>query len=216
MMDADHFFSTAEKERIAATIQAVEQKTAGEIAVMVVDESDAYPESVLLGAVTLGGLVALAITDRFLGDSLWLFVPCVALCALLTGQVLKRLSAVRRLFVSPRQSNQRVQIRAERSFYAKGLHETRDHSGVLFFISLFERKVWVLADQGIYQKIGQEELQSYASQITAGMKSSRKCEILCDEITRFGNTLALHFPIRPEDRNELSNEVIVEGHGRKS
>lgn len=209
-MGAEGFFSEAENQRISAAIKAAEAETAGEIAVLVVDASDTYPEAIILGAVILGGLAALALTDLFLNDSLWLFIPCLVVCALLAVLVLKRVPVLHRLFVSPRLLNRRVAARAEQAFYGKGLHLTRDRSGVLFFLSLFERKVWVLADQGIYRKIDQEELQTYARAVVLGMKSGGKTEALCAEIARFGKLLARHFPIRPDDTNELSNEVMVE------
>jgi putative membrane protein len=38
-------------------------------------------------------------------------------------------------------------------FYQHNLHRTRDASGVLFLISIFEKKIHVLADSGIYTKI---------------------------------------------------------------
>ena len=68
--------------------------------------------------------------------------------------------------------------------------------------------------QGIYQKITQEELQTYTRQIVEGIKSGKKTEALCAEISRFGQVIARHFPIRPDDTNELSNEVIVEVKGK--
>lgn len=210
MTDAEHFFSVAENEAIAATIAEVEAKTAGEIAVMVVNASDSYPEGIVLGGAILGGLTALAITDLLFHDSLWMYIPCTVFCAVLAGAILKRLPLLHGLFIPAGQINQRVETRAAQAFYEKGLHKTRDASGVLFFLSLFERKVWVIADQGIYQKISQAELQTYTSRIVNGIKSGQKTEALCAEISRFGQVLALHFPIRPDDTNELSNEVIVE------
>jgi len=216
MIDAEHFFSTAENERIAATIAEVEEKTAGEIAVMVVDESDSYPEGIVLGGALLGGLAALAITDFFFGDSLWVYIPCFVFLALLAGAVIKRLPLLHWLFIPARRLHRRVETRAALAFYARGLHKTRDASGVLFFLSLFERKVWVIADQGIYQKITQAELQTYTRKIVEGIKSGTKTEALCAEISRFGELLALHFPIRPDDTNELPNEIIVETKANSS
>lgn len=214
MIDAEHFFSAAEKEQIAATIKEVEAKTAGEIAVLVVDESDTYPEAVVLGGAILGGLSALAITDVFFDDSLWIYIPCTVILALLAGALLKRLPLLHRLFVPTGHINQRVETRALVAFYERGLHKTRDASGVLFFLSLFERKVWVIADQGIYQKITQAELQTYTRQIIDGIKSGKKTAAICAEISRFGQVLALHFPLRPGDTNELTDEVMVEAKGQ--
>lgn len=210
MSDAEHFFSTAEKEMIAATIKGVEEATSGEIAVMVVNESDSYPEGLLLGGITLGGMTALGLTDYFFNDSLWMYVPCAVIMAFIFGALLKRVSFLHGFFIPAGQINLRVENRAIQAFYEKGLHKTRDASGVLFFLSIFERKVWVVADQGIYQKITQDELQTYTSHVVEGIKSGKKTEALCQELSRFGQLLALHFPIRQDDTNELPNDVIVE------
>ncbi len=214
MIDAKHFFSTTDNNTIARTIAAAEAATSGEIAVMVVDSSDPYPEAIVLGGTLIGGLTALAITDIFFHDSLALYIPCTLFFAVLASAILKHLPVLHRLFVSAGRIHQRVAVRATLAFYEKGLHKTRQASGVLFFLSLFERKVWVIADQGIYQKISQAELQTYTRQIVEGIKTGKQTEALCAEITRFGQTLALHFPIRPDDTNELPNEVIFEaGNG---
>lgn len=214
MQNAEHFFSKEDNAQIAAAIEAAEARTAGEIAVMVVNDSDAYPEGLILGGAILGALLALVAVDRLGDDSLWLFVPSAVALALLAGLALKHLPRLHRFFIPAPQIELRVQQRAARAFYDKGLHKTRDASGVLFFLSLFERKVWVLADHGIYQQIRQEELQTYASQVVQGMKSGQPTQALCAAIGRFGTVLAHHFPIRPDDTNELPNEVIVEGTPR--
>jgi uncharacterized membrane protein len=39
------------------------------------------------------------------------------------------------------------------AFYEKGLYKTRKNTGVLFFMSCLRRKVWVLADKGIYGRL---------------------------------------------------------------
>ena len=61
-----------------------------------------------------------------------------------------------------------VRERAQQAFFEKGLYKTKENTGVLFFLSLLERKVWILADKGIYQKIGQETLDRYAKTVSPG------------------------------------------------
>ena len=211
MTDAKHFFSEPEKLQIAKTISEVEKSTAGEIRLLVEDRSDAYPEATLLGGMLIGGIVALAITDRFFHDSLWAYIPCAFVCFLLAGALLKLLPDLRRLFVFAHRAERRVREHGALLFYAHGLHKTREGTGVLFLLSLFERKVWILADAGIYQKLRQEELQTYTSKIVAGIGKGNKTEAICAEIRRLGETLARHFPPRLDDTDELANEVIVEG-----
>ena len=103
----------------------------------------------------------------------------------------------------------RVAERALRVFYEKNLHTTRDNTGVLFFISLLEHKVWILADTGIYRKISQETLLAYANDIAAGIKQGQACNALCRQIESVGNILANNFPVKSDDINELSNQVLT-------
>lgn len=206
-MHADNFFTPAEKKRISQAIALVEKTTSGEIAVVVADESDRYPEAAILCGLTLGSLIALLITDLFFHDSLWFFLPVAFVAALAVGWLTGSIPPLKRLFITKARLEEEVAQRALQTFYDKGLHRTRDATGVLFFISLLEHKAWVLADQGIYQKISQETLNQHAASVAAGIKQGRGAEILCQEIEKIGTTLAQHFPIKPDDTNELPNKV---------
>ena len=57
-----------------------------------------------------------------------------------------------------------------------------------------KRKVWVLADKGIYEKIEQETLNKFAIIVSQGIKEGRACDSLCDAIREAGVLLAKHFP----------------------
>jgi putative membrane protein len=103
-----------------------------------------------------------------------------------------------------------VRQRAVRAFYEKGLYKTRMNTGVLFFISLLEHKVWVLADKGIYEKIDQETLNGFARAVSLGIKEGRACDALCKAIRDAGEVLSKHFPLTHGDTNELTDTVITE------
>ncbi|HIJ89879.1 MAG: hypothetical protein OEV89_03860 [Desulfobulbaceae bacterium] len=209
MIKAETFFTETEKQRIAATISEMEKKTSGEVVTMVVAASDTYPEATLLAGFSIGGVIGLIITDLFLGDSLGYFLPLLIGGALLVSGLAKKFPPLLRLFIPDSRLETRVAERALRAFYEKNLHTTRDNTGVLFFISLLERKVWILADTGIYQKISQETLMGYADDIATGIKQGQACNALCREIEAVGAILARHFPIKSDDTNELSNQVLT-------
>jgi putative membrane protein len=208
-MKAEKFFTAGEKAEIAAAIKEVEKNTAGEIAVMVVDESDSYPEGNILAGIIIGGLLSLVITDLFFEDSLTVFAIFFAGLSLATGWISDHVPALKRIFISKNRSDEMVREQAVQSFYEKGMHKTRDATGVFFFISLFEHKVWILADTGIYSRISQQELQVYATDMAQGIRQGGAAAILCREIAKLGEVLAEHFPARQDDENELSNGVIV-------
>ena len=207
-MKAETFFSENDNTEITRAIQDVELQTSGEVAVMVVDKSDTYPESRILAGVILGGLFSLVLTDLFWDDSLWVFLPLVIVITMLISSLVDYLPVVQRFFVPNARLVEMVREQAVQGFYKKGLYKTREATGVLFFISLFEHRVWVLADHGIYEKISQEILQGYAVDIAKGIKSGKATEALCCEIRRVGEVLAQHFPVRDDDVNELPDQVL--------
>lgn len=208
-LKAEKFFTSEEKKRIRETTHGVESRTSGEIAVMVVESSDHYFDAEILGGVLLGSLLALVLSVSFFHASLWWYIPLSFLIFFPARYVFKRVPALKTHFVGHHRKEHAVRLRAVRGFYEKGLHKTRDNTGVLFLISIFERKVRVLADSGIHEKIGQETLDKFARTVSQGIKEGRACDALCKAITEAGELLARHFPVKPDDRNELSDDVIT-------
>lgn len=210
MKQVKNFFSQEDQEKITLAIRDVESRTSGEVAVMVVEQSDSYPEGRILAGVLLGGLGALIVTDLLCNDSLWYFVPITVSLAVLVGWACTYLPVIKIMFIPRHSLEERVQGRAVRAFYEKELYRTKNGTGVLFFISLLERKVWVLADHGIHNRIRHEDLQLSAQRVATGVKERQLVQALCQEIHKIGAILASHFPRRPDDINELSDDILTE------
>ncbi len=207
---AEHFFSKDEKERIKNTSKEVETRTIGEIVVMVVDRSDDYFDGEVIGGIVASSLFSLIVTVLFFNTSLWFFIPLAFFFFFPVRIVFRKYPHLRTLFLGVRRREHAVRHRAVRAFHERGLTRTREHTGVLFFLSLLERKVWVLADKGIHEKIGQETLNKFAVRVSKGISEGRACDALCEAIREAGELLATHFPIRPGDIDELPNGVITD------
>ena len=65
---------------------------------------------------------------------------------------------------------------AKAQFYLQGVHATRDRSGVLFFVSLAERYVEIVADQGIHERLGEAHWQGIVGTFVERVKSGRVVE----------------------------------------
>ncbi len=207
---ADEFFSAEEKEKLKAAIQEAESKTIGEIVVMVVDQSDHYAEAEVLGGVLLGSLLSLILSLLFFHSSIWSYVPLSFVLFFPSRLLFKKVDALKKHFIGKRREEEAVRLRAERVFFEKGLYKTKKNTGVLFFLSLLERKIWVLADRGIYEKMDQETLNRHASDVSRGIRESRACEALSQSIQGIGVLLSQHFPITPDDTDELPDDVMTE------
>ena len=207
---AEKIFTEEEKKRIEDTTRDVESRTIGEVAVMVVDSSDQYIEAEVLGGIFLGSLLSLIITALYFNSSVWSFIPVSLILFFPSRFLFRKFPVLKISFIGFRRKEETVRQRAVRAFYEKGLYKTRKNTGVLFFISILERKVWVLADKGIYEKIEQETLNKFAITVSQGIKEGRACDSLCDAIREAGELLAKHFPVTPGDTDELSNKVMTE------
>ena len=204
------FFTEVEKKRLEATVRDVESRTIGEVVVMVVDSSDPYLEAGVIGGITVGGCVSLVLTILFFHSSLLYFLPLSFLLFFPAQLLMRRDHRWKALLLGAERKEHAVRERALRAFFEKGLYKTKENTGVLFFLSLLERKVRVLADKGIYQKIGQETLDRYAKAVSQGVRDGRACDALCEAIEGVGELLAKHFPMKAGDIDELPGEVITE------
>jgi putative membrane protein len=207
---ANEFFSEEEKRTIEATTRDVESRTIGEVVVMVVESSDPYVEAEILGGVLLGSLPAFVLTLLFFHSSVWSFVPMSFIFFFPSQWIVRKLIPLKALFVSTGRKEHAARRRAISAFYEHRLYKTRKNTGVLFLLSLLERKVWVLADTGIHEKIGQESLDQFALIVSQGIRDGRPCEALCGAIQKIGELLSKHFPMTPGDTNELPDELITD------
>ena len=209
-LTASDFFSEEEKEKIKATTHDVELRTIGEVVVMVVESSDPYVEAELLGGVLLGSLLSFILTALFFHSSIWYFVPMSFIFFFPSQWFVRKVIPLKALFIGRERKADAVRRRAISAFYDHGLYKTRKNTGVLFLISWLERKVWVLADKGIHEKIGQESLNQIATLVSQGVREGRPCEALCEAIRKMGEALSEHFPMTPGDADELPDSVITE------
>ena len=208
-MKAERFFTSREKEEIHRTIKSLETRTSGEVAVILLDQSDPYPEGEFLGGILIGGLLAFMVDLWFLHGQIWFLIPLHFLFFLPLYFLFQKLPVLKTPFLGARRKEAAVRRRALQAFYEKGLHRTHLNTGVLFFLSLLERKVWVLADKGIHEKIKQETLNRFARQVSDGVRDQQAGQALVQAIQGVGDLLAEHFPITPGDRDELPDEVMT-------
>jgi len=116
-----------------------------------------------------------------------------------------------RLALTPRGvKRQRVRKRAAEQFAAKGLHLTRERTGVLIFVSLAERMAELIADDGIADHVEPQVWDKAMAALTEGMKRDDVETGFAAAVGLCGDVLAAKFPARPGDNpNELPDAVVV-------
>jgi putative membrane protein len=207
-MTAKELFSEEEKQRIELAVQKAEKRTSGEIVPMVVDESYDYPRAEIVGSGLFSLATAVSLSWAFFGESLWHFLWLFAVCYLPFKFLIRNTPALRRKLIHPDEISVEVEEQAIVSFMAQGLHHTRDETGILIFISLFERRVHVLADRGINNVVTTKTWDGIVQTVTDGIRRGEACHALCMAIESCGQVLEEHFPVQADDTDELSNLII--------
>lgn len=102
-----------------------------------------------------------------------------------------------------------VRRRAHREFNSMGIRNTAGHTGILIMLSLKERRVEVLADKGINDKVAQKTWDDIVEIITSNIKQGKQAAGIIQAVDFAGKVLAEHFPRQNDDKNELSDEVEI-------
>jgi putative membrane protein len=224
MRNAESFLTAAEREAVNRAVTDAEQRTSGEIVPVLATQSGRYERAEDLGGLLLA--IGALVTCWFLfqrvtplqgdwahGQRLTLnlaWVVLIVVLGFLVGAFLTRHSGwLRRALATDKEMQQEVLRRAWEAFARFRVGRTQASTGILIYISLFERMVCVLGDDPIAQKLDQSTWNEVKDVILAGIRGKRAGSALCEAVARCGDLLALHFPIQPGDVNELPNELRI-------
>ncbi|MGZ3695590.1 MAG: TPM domain-containing protein [Bdellovibrionota bacterium] len=209
----NRLFQSQDLERIKVAVENAEKNTSGEIVPVITAKSVRYAWLTCLLA--LLGLCAGTATAIWL-HHYWPFAAelstVLALQAggLLLGAVIGRSAIVMRLLLGDLWLEHEVTAAAQLAFVREGLFNTRDRTGILIFLSLRERKVVILADKGINEKVNPTYWDEAVKKIVKGIRDGASGEALARVILEMGDKLSEHFPRKSDDKNELSDNVRIQ------
>ncbi len=132
--------------------------------------------------------------------SFWRFAAALALIYALPGL---------RIRLAPRRwQYMRAHDNALKQFLARNVHLTAERTGVLIFVSLAERYAEIVADAGINAKVPQDMWDSIVAGLIDDARHGRLADGFVTAVAAVGALLAEHFPVRPDDINELDDHLV--------
>ena len=99
--------------------------------------------------------------------------------------------------------------RARQVFAEHGVWNTEENTGVLIYLLLADRRVEVVADRGITARVADAEWQSICRGMEGHFHDGRFEEGAIAGIGAVSGLLALHFPARGQNPDELSNRPLL-------
>lgn len=211
---AELFLTSEEQKNITKAVQTAEKMTSGEIVPMVVSKSSDYPLASVVCSASLTIPISLLLTIIigqmiWVGPSnMWFFLTIFSLLFIPVYILVQKTDRLKYYFLNTDHVETEVSQSALAAFYSQGLYKTKADNGILLYISVLEKKVWVLADSGINEHIPQDRWDTVVEELTAGIKQGQQCEAICAAIDSIGTALQTHFPYEKGDKDELHNLII--------
>ena len=221
MRSAMSFVDSSGQRAVEQAIEQAERRTCAEIVCAVATESGRYDRAEAFGGL-VGALAALSVAhglhsllvdgtgrwDTTAGPALAWQSLAVVVGFVVGNMLLSFVHPLRRLVTSEREMGDEVARAASHVFALRGLRRTRDRGGMLIYVSLFERRVVVLAGDRIMRALGQPFVDSVrdcaASALRSGERSATFVRAVEESIARLEPVL----PAQTDNTDELFNELL--------
>lgn len=209
--------SYQDRERLAGRVAVLEGKTGAQVVTALVARSDSYPEAPWKAFALGAALAALAIAACSLVAPRWetgmttlYTVAAVAGIGALLAVLTVWCAPLARLFTERQRRTVEVGQHARALFFDRGLDRTRGRIGILLLVSVFEREVVLLADDGFDGKVGHADWQELTRRVTLLLRHDGATGALHAALDGL-EALLLARGFRDDGSgNELPNAVIAE------
>jgi len=189
----------ADKRALDARIAALEARTGVQVVTAVVPRADAYPElpwtAFALGA-SLAGLVVVVLDIAqpawMTGDVALSHVLPVLGTGLLAAILVAWVPALAHLLLGRARAAGETRQFAQALFLDHDLARTRTRTAVLLLVTLFERRVELIADHGHDGRIGADEWRTVVDAATSGLARGDGTAALLAALDRLEALLASH------------------------
>lgn len=210
MNEAQNFLTRDEQKRIIDCVKGVERATSGELVPVIASQSYHYPGAVSFGSLIVGVAVGVGASLCLNSSDMWMFLAIFLAVYLLCMVLMRAVPVFKKPFIPKQQMRDEVHEGAVTSFFLNGLHRTRDMTGIIIYVSVYERMVEILADKGINDKVDPKVWDEVVQDVTQAIRKGEPADGICRAVTRCGELITENFPIKPDDVDELPN-LIVDG-----
>ena len=214
-------FTDSDLNRIKAAVNKAENTISGEIVPVIVERSGYYSIANYKGGI-LGASITffiMVLLDRYiLTDAEYglfydpVFIFFLATVGGMIGALLPSIfSPLKRILVSRQHLDNATKQRAECAFLEEEVFNTKQRTGIMIFISFFEREVMVVADKGISKVVEQKVWDKMVTDLVTSIRNEKIVEGLEASIMKCGEILFENGFLKAEDDvNELSDDLRID------
>ena len=220
---ASDTFTDEQTKQINDAVVEAESHTSAEIVPVVTTASGRYdrPEDIvgLWFALLAAAIAWLVVPATRAADGSWggtspVWQLVAILGAIVVGFAVGAVTAtraawLRRLCTPPVQMRDEVHQTARAVFFDRRIQRTAGATGLLLYVSLYERLAVVIADDTVTETLGQDALNEICSELTGKLRSEDMTAAICETLVSAGQRLGEALPRQDNDVNELPDTLVI-------
>jgi uncharacterized membrane protein len=114
-----------------------------------------------------------------------------------------------RVYVENKCAHENVLDRATECFYKLKMQNTQLKNGVLIYVAIKDKKFAIIGDSAINMAVGNNFWDTEKENMQSYFKQGKIIEGIEATVLKVGNQLKQYFPYQADDKNELSDEMII-------
>jgi len=205
-----NFFSEDFKNNLYETIEDIENNSLVEIVGIVRQQSEKYRDvGLLFAAITTAILYTVLIIIPATINPYLIYLSTIVFYLIAYFGIMAAPSFLR-LFVCSKRKNKAVELMSRAVFQKGGIRHTQEKIGVLFFVSILEKKVKIIADRGAEMSVPLEEWEKIQAQFDKTFDSSDAQNNFLKSLTSTKEIFSKYIPPVEDDINELPDNLKVD------
>jgi putative membrane protein len=203
------FLTEAGQQALEDAVEAVEAQSAAEIVIAIRPRARyALTQHAMVGIVCAIAILAFTLYSD-VEFALWHILVLPIFAGILGALVVEAVPPLYRFLEPPWLRHEHVREAAYAAFVERGVHATRDRTGILIYVALRERMVEIVADLEVLDAVGIETLAAWSGTLEAQVP--RGAVAFATVLRELARQLGKALPPRSDDTNELGNAVHVFG-----
>ena len=198
------------KTELYQTIEDIENSSLVEVVAMIKPKSGNYHDiSFFAGAIVL-----------FLTYTFFMFAPPVfdvyliyfltVASFLVAYSAVEFIQPIKRILTGKKRKNKNTEIYARAIFQKGGIRHTKEKIGILIYVSLFEKKVEIIADRGAETSIPEEDWAKIDKGFQNIFNSSDLPAAFLNQIKSCKEIFSKYIPSSEDDINELPDDLDID------
>jgi putative membrane protein len=203
------FLSEAGQRAIEHAVETIEATSAAEVVIAIRPRArHSMMQHAVVGIVAAVAMLSFTLYSP-VEFAVWHILVLPLLAGLLGAVLVEAIPPLYRFVEPPWLRYEHEREAAYAAFVERGVHATRDRTGILVYVAVRERMVEIVGDLAVHKALGIEGIAAMAGTLEAFV--GQGSEAFAKALAAQAPDLAKALPRRADDIDELSNAVMVFG-----